>query len=109
MRPFGIEPIVHLEYAALLIERANRVVRGWYPKITEPSSVELRRVVAHNLLQHEGRRPGADRESIGLRPIVKMVSGDDAAGAGHVLHNPGWITRQVSADIASNNASVKVE
>src|SRR5207244_12962326 len=65
-RPFGGEPIVHVRDAAFIVERADRVIGAWHAKIAEFPAIESGCLVAHDLLQHQGRRPGADCEDIGL-------------------------------------------
>ena len=63
---------------------------------TEPAdfaAVEFDRVVAHDVLENQRRRPGGDGQSIGFDAIVKMIRGDNAARAGHVLDDARRIAR----------------
>jgi hypothetical protein len=109
LRPLGVDPIVHFSDAALLIEGAHGIVGAGNAKIAKLPPIELRRFISHNLLQHQRRSPGADRQSIGLDSIVKMIGSDKPARASHVLDDPSRVSRQVPADVARQYAGVEVE
>ena len=65
--------------------RCTRVVLGWNAEIAEAPAVELRRLMAHNMLQHQPATPRRRWSNRRLDAIVQMIGRDHAAGAGHVL------------------------
>ena len=70
--------------------------------------IELRRFVSHNLLQDQRRGPRRDREPVRFHAVVKMIRGNNAAGAGHVFDDPRRIAGDMLADMARDQPGVLI-
>ncbi len=105
----AVDPVVHLGNTALLVESADRIVSARDTEIAELTPIELCRLIAHDVLQYQGRSPCADGQSVRLDAIVQMIGRDQSAGTRHILDNPRRIAGQIPADVTTQYARVEVE
>ena len=72
------------------------------------ATVKLGRLVSHDMLQNQRRRPGGNGKPIRFHAVVKVICGDDPAGARHIFDDPGRISGNVLVDVSGDQPGVLV-
>ena len=79
-----------------------------HAEVFEFERIEFDSGFTQQLLQSDAAQVMADGETVGLGDLVKIVGGDDRAGAGHVLDDHRRIAWNMFAEVTRQRAGVEI-
>lgn len=102
----GSKPFFHIFDTASFRKHASLVICLRRPYPLKPPRIKFDPLSSHDLLKDKPPGPVSDCETIGLRPVIDVVTRNQTARSGHVFHYGGRPARDALTDMPRDHSRV---